>query len=182
MNTIGESMSASLILQLPTCRRGRSAMKKLLALSACSIVLSIWGCTNFNFSQSGPGGVLDSSAGKMVNQKVVTFQVTGKGLEPENALTKGEAVLMAERAAVADGYRRLVEEVRGVYVDAYMKAGRGVINQDEILVHTQSWLRGAEVMEITQAEYGITLAHMRLRINFSKKGMIWWPMGIADQG
>ncbi len=157
-------------------------MKKLLALFACLIVLSLWGCTNTTSSTGGPGGVLDSSANNAANQKVVTFQVTGKGLEPENALTKGEAILMAERAAVADGYRQLVEKVRGVYVDAYMKAGRGSVNQDTIQVHTQSWLRGTEVMDITQGEYGITLARLRLRINFSKKGMIWWPVGIADEG
>jgi len=161
-------------------------MKKLLALSVCLIAL-LWGCNRggpggITSSGGGAGGVLDSSAGNTVNQKVVTFQVTGKGLEPENALTKGEAILMAERAAVADGYRQLVETVRGVYVDAYMKAGRGTINQDTIQVHTQSWLRGTEVMDITQGEYGITLARLRLRINFSKQGMIWWPVGIADKG
>ena len=151
-------------------------MRKLLALSACFIALSFWGC-----SRGGPGGGLDSSAQGSVNQKIVTFQVMGKGLEPENALTKGEAILMAERAAVADGYRQLVEKVRGVYVDAYMKAGRGTVNQDIIQVHTQSWLRGTEVMDITQGAYGITVARLRLRINFSKKGMIWWPVGIADK-
>jgi len=41
---------------------------------------------------------------------------------------------MAERAAVADGYRQLVEKVRGVYVDAFMKAGRGTVNHDVIQV------------------------------------------------
>ncbi len=152
-------------------------MKKRLALSVFLIALSLWGC-----SKGGPGNVLDSSVNSTHNHRVVTFRVTGKGLEPENALTKGEAILMAERAAVADGYRQLVEKVRGVYVDAYMKAGRGSVNQDTIQVQTQSWLRGTEVMEITQADYGITLARLRLRINFSKKGMVWWPVGIADKG
>jgi hypothetical protein len=152
-------------------------MKKRLALSVCLIALSLWGC-----SKGGPGNVLDSSVNSTHNHRVVTFRVTGKGLEPENALTKGEAILMAERAAVADGYRQLVEKVRGVYVDAYMKAGRGSVNQDTIQIQTQSWLRGTEVMEITQADYGITLARLRLRINFSKKGMVWWPVGIADKG
>jgi hypothetical protein len=152
-------------------------MKKRLALSVCLITLSLWGC-----SKGEPGNVLDSSVNSTHNHRVVTFRVTGKGLEPENALTKGEAILMAERAAVADGYRQLVEKVRGVYVDAYMKAGRGSVNQDTIQVQTQSWLRGTEVMEITQADYGITLARLRLRINFSKKGMVWWPVGIADKG
>jgi hypothetical protein len=113
------------------------------------------------------------------DQKVVTFMVIGKGLEPENALSKGEAVLMAERAAVADGYRQLVEKVRGVYVDAFMRAGRGTINYDTIQVHTQSWLRGTEVMEIYPGDHGIINARLRLRINFDKDGMVWWPFGIG---
>ena len=159
-------------------------MKKIVLMFAGLLVLSFYGCTtsnsNSSSSLSNPGGVLGSPGGSADNHKVVSFYVTGKGLEPENALTRGEAVLMAERAAVADGYRQLVEKVRGVYVDAFMKAGRGTVNHDEIQIHTQSWLRGTEVMEITQGEYGITNARMRLRINFSKDGMVWWPVGIGE--
>ena len=155
-------------------------MKILLAFSACLSVLTIVGCSSINLAVGGSGGILDYSSNNVGNHKVVTFQVTGKGLEPENAVTKGEAILMAERAAVADGYRQLVEKVRGVYVDAYTKAGRGEVTQDTIQVQTQSWLRGTEVMEITRADYGITEARLRLRVNFSKRGMVWWPVGIAD--
>jgi hypothetical protein len=155
-------------------------MKKLLVLSTGLLVLLFFGCNTGGQSvASAPGGVLNS-AGSADNQKIVTFYVIGKGLEPESALTKGEAVLMAERAAVADGYRQLVEKVRGVYVDAFMKAGRGTINHDAIQVHTQSWLRGTEIVEVTQGEYGITNARLRLRINFSKEGMVWWPVGLGD--
>ena len=156
-------------------------MKKLLVLSASLLVMSLFGCNQLGQSvSSSPGGVLNAAGGSADTHKIVTFYVTGKGLEPENALSKGEAVLMAERAAVADGYRQMVEKVRGVYVDAFMKAGRGTVNHDAIQVHTQSWLRGTELMEISQGEYGITQARMRLRINFTKKGMVWWPVGVGD--
>ncbi len=131
-------------------------------------------------NMGGPGKVLDPPGNEFDNNKVVAFFVVGKGLEPENALSKGEAVLMAERAAVADAYRQLVEKIHGVYVDAYMRAGRGTIEYDTIQVHTQSWLRGTEIMEITQGEHGITNARMRLRINFVKEGMAWWPVGIGQ--
>lgn len=137
-------------------------------------------CGSFpSSSVGGPGSVLNPPDGEANDQKVVTFYVIGKGLEPENALSKGEAVLMAERAAVADGYRQLVEKLRGVYVDAFMRAGRGSVDQEIIQLQTQSWLRGTEIMEIAQGEYGITTARMSLRINFTRDGMVWWPVGIG---
>lgn len=155
-------------------------MKKIMGMFAGLWLLFVFGCAGFQSTASAPGGVLGSPGGKADNQKVITFYVVGKGLEPENALTKGEAVLMAERAAVADGYRQLAEKVSGVYVEAFMKAGRGAVNHEEIQIQTQSWLRGTEIMEFSQAEYGITSARMRLRINFSKEGMVWWPMGLGE--
>jgi outer membrane protein FlgP len=104
--------------------------------------------------------VLGLAAGKADMKRVVTFNVIGKGLELENAMTKGEAKLMAERAEIADGYRQLVEKIRGVYVDAFMKAGYGKVDMDVIKIKTQSRLRGVEIVEIKQGNHGIIEAHM----------------------
>lgn len=159
-------------------------MKKVIVLLfiflAAMFVLT--GCQSSSSKNIGsaPGKVLGPPDGAANRHRVVTFFVIGKGIEPENALTKGEAVLMAERAAVADGYRQLAEKLRGVYVDAFMRAGRGTVDHDLIRTHTQSWLRGTEIVEITDGRYGITKVRMRLRVNFSQKGMIWWPAGIGD--
>ncbi len=140
----------------------------LFVLTACGAKLS-----------SNPGKVLSPASSEKGTEKVVTFNVIGKGLEPENAMTKGEARLMAERAAIADGYRQFVEKIRGVYVEAYMKAGYGSVDMDVVKTSTQSWLRGVEVVEIKQGNHGIVEANMQLRINFSKKGMVWWPSGLG---
>jgi hypothetical protein len=151
---------------------------------ACFIVLILASCVaNFQSPSNDktvPGSVLGLSQEEGGSKKTVTFDVVGKGLEPETAVTKGEAVLMAERAAIADGYRQLVEKIHGVYVDAFMRAGYGTVNQEMIKTHTQSWLRGVEIVEIRHAEYGITEVQMQLRINFSKQGMTWWPSGIGS--
>ncbi len=162
-------------------KMGKIKMKRLSIVLLGLLVAALFfaGCSSNTVKTGGPGKVLGPPGGEVDDHKIVTFFVIGKGLEPENALSKGEAVLMAERAAVADGYRQLVEKVRGVYVDAFMRAGRGIINYDTIQVHTQSWLRGTEIMEISDGDYGITNVRMRLRINFAKDGMVWWPVGIG---
>ena len=67
----------------------------LILLSGCSY-------TGQN-STSSPGPVLGLDQVGSNSQKVVTFEVIGKGVGPENAVTKGESIIMAERAAVADG-------------------------------------------------------------------------------
>jgi hypothetical protein len=41
------------------------------------------------------------------NNRVVVFKVTGKGMAPENAVRRGEEIILGERAAVLDGYRLL---------------------------------------------------------------------------
>ena len=157
-------------------------MKKLgiKVLPLILMVLVVAGCSvRKPTMQASPGSVLGGDQDQAAVQKVVTFDVVGKGLEPEHALTKGEAKLMAERAAIADGYRKMVEKIRGVYVEAFMKAGYGKVNEDLVSTRTQSWLRGVEVTEVREARYGITEALMRLNVYFAKEDMVWWPTGIG---
>lgn len=43
---------------------------------------------------------------------------TGTGIAPPTAINAAQAEMLARRAAVADAYRQLAEEVAGVQVDA----------------------------------------------------------------
>lgn len=159
--------------------------RKGMMVLMSAVVFLISGCSGTFLSGSShadsPGSVLGLSQKEGGTNQVVTFEVTGKGLEPEASLRKGEAVIMAERAAIMDGYRQFAEKIHGVYVDAYMKAGYGAIDHDTIKTNTQSWLRGVEIVEIRQGNHGITEAVMMLRINFTKQGMIWWPSGLGSK-
>ena len=152
--------------------------KTILFLFLAMAVVAVFGCSNTYTASPGP--VLAEAPESTTNNRVVTFTVKGKGVEPEGALTKGQARLMAERAAVADGYRQFVEKLKGVYVDAFSKGGFGTIDQDAIKTSTQAILRGVEVKGITHGEYGIAQAVMELRINFTRQGMIWWPQGLGN--
>ena len=159
---------------------------KRLSIATLLLLSLLWGVVGCGGVDSGegiraaaPGNVLGLDAPMDGAQKVVTFDVVGKGLEPENALSKGEAILMAERAAVADGYRQLVEKISGVYVDAYSKAGFGAVSRELITTRAQSWLRGVDIVEIRRGKHGIVEAHMQLGIYFSQKNMVWWPTGLG---
>ncbi|OQY49526.1 MAG: hypothetical protein B6230_07970 [Desulfobacteraceae bacterium 4572_89] len=50
---------------------------------------------------------------------------------------------------------------------------------DIIRTQAQSWLRGAEIIDVKRRDFGITEAHMSLRVNFACRKMIWWPVGIG---
>ncbi|MCP4720626.1 MAG: hypothetical protein GY860_14325 [Desulfobacteraceae bacterium] len=153
-------------------------MKKRVILFVVGLtILGLSGCNSIYYSSPGP--VTGPAPGDSNENRVVTFIVKGKGVEPEAALTKGQARLMAERAAVSDGYRQFVEKVRGVYVEAFSKGGYGKIDQDFIATSTRSLLRGVEIKEITHGDYGIATAVMELRINFTRSKMIWWPEGLG---
>ncbi|MBF0111811.1 MAG: LPP20 family lipoprotein [Desulfamplus sp.] len=129
---------------------------------------------------SSTGGTVEFSENDTTSkQKIVTFEVVGKGLTPETAISTGQARLLAERAAINDGYRQLVEKIRGVYIDAYSQTTNGIIDYDVIRTKTQSWLRGVEILEVKEAGYGIFNAKLQLRIYFTETDMIWWPAGIG---
>ncbi|MBF0467358.1 MAG: LPP20 family lipoprotein [Desulfamplus sp.] len=130
---------------------------------------------------SSTGGTVEFSENDSTSQqRIVTFDVVGKGLIPETAINTGQGRLMAERAAINDGYRQLVEKIRGVYVDAYSQTSNGIIDYDVIRTKTQSWLRGVQVVEVKEEGYGIFNAKLQLRIYFTESDMIWWPSGIGN--
>lgn len=104
---------------------------------------------------------------KIAKHKIITFHVVGVGIAPENARSKGEALIMGQNAARSDGYVKLVERIHGVYVDSYRRLGRGAINQEVVHMETQAWLKGAEVLEYKEKKYGLYEAHIRLRIKVS---------------
>lgn len=134
-----------------------------------------------NTNASATGGALASAPdGNLSEQRIVTFSVTGKGLAPETAISPGQGRLMAERAAISDGYRQLVEKIRGVYIDAFSQTTNGIVDYDIIRTKTQSWIRGVEIIAIKESGYGIMTADMQLRIYFTQNDMIWWPTGLGN--
>lgn len=77
------------------------------------------------------------------SQKIL-ISVRGQGIEPENG-TPQQKKLMAERAAVIDGYRKISERVAGMIINTYSAAGYNNITVDQVTSETNAYLRGAQV-------------------------------------
>lgn len=72
--------------------------------------------------------------------------VTGTGAAPAKAgMSAGQKRLMAQRAAVVDGYRQLAESINGVQVDAETLVQNYVVESDIIKTRVSALVRGAKV-------------------------------------
>lgn len=167
---------------------------KPVTVLACFIIFLVIGCTTSgngdNRFTTTDGAEIPSAVSPVASdaaeaklgstaktRAVVTLHVVGRGIAPENAINKGQAIILGQGAARANGYVKLAEKVHGVYVDSYRQLGRGVIDIEIVHQETQAWLRGAEVLEYRQADNGIFEAYMRVRIIVNQDHALY-PMGI----
>ena len=95
--------------------------------------------------------------------KKITVSVKGRGIEPENG-TPQQKKLIAERAAVLDGYRKLSERIAGTILNAYSTAGYNNITFDQVTSETNAYLRGAQVTFVSFSD-GVGTATIRIYIS-----------------
>ena len=71
--------------------------------------------------------------------------VVGTGVAP-NGMRGAQARIMAKRAAMADGYRQLLEAVKGVQVDASTTVEMAMVQSDSIKLKVSGLVQGARVV------------------------------------
>ena len=76
------------------------------------------------------------------NDNVITAE--GHGFPPSNAPNIYEARNLSKRAAIADGYRALAEQIRGVYITAETTINDGIISGDIIATNVNAVMRNAD--------------------------------------
>ncbi len=94
--------------------------------------------TSAQVVQNAANGQLDWTNGQIT--------VTGTGAAPARAgMSAGQKRLMAQRAAVVDGYRQLAEAINGVQVDSETLVNNYVVESDIIKTRVSALVRGAKV-------------------------------------
>jgi hypothetical protein len=88
-----------------------------------------------NLQQKSGAGNLDWTAG--------TITVTGSGAPPDKGSVPQKR-LMAQRAAVVDGYRQLAEIIQGVHVDSETTVKDFVVESDVIKTQVSALVKGAK--------------------------------------
>lgn len=90
----------------------------------------------------------------------IMIHVVGKGVEPSEG-TPIQKKLMAERAAVIDGYRQLAERIAGIIIETESRVGNNSLSMDKVMIQANAYLRGAQVSTINY-QAGFATADVKL--------------------
>ena len=90
----------------------------------------------------------------------IVVRVLGKGVEPSRG-TPIEKKILAERAAVMDGYRQLAERLAGMIIESRSGSKNNALTIDQVMVEASAYLRGAQVSAISY-QAGFATADIRL--------------------
>ena len=88
------------------------------------------------------------------------IRAEGTGIAPPNTVSAAQARALARRAAIADAYRQLAEQIRGVDVDASTTVENMMVTNDTVRTHVSAVVRGARIVEekaLRDGAYTVTL-------------------------
>lgn len=105
----------------------------------------------------------ESTDGIDVNGKIDwnngVIQVVGMGFAPSNAINGSQAAVLARRGAMLDGYRNLLETIKGIRIDAESSMINLQVN-DSIRSKVFGLVRGAHIVSeqaVTDGGYKVTM-------------------------
>ncbi len=119
-------------------------MKRSLSIS---LVLG-WLAFQGGMSWAGKGDVIELVGNGEVHWSQGIILAKGSGAPPKEAKNIAQARLMAERAALVDARRNLLETLKGVWVDSNTLVENFMVKSDEIRLKAEGFIQGA--MEIRQ--------------------------------
>ncbi len=113
--------------------------RSLTVLIFWGLSLNLWG----EALGAGPGEVIQPMGNGEVNWSLGILVARGSGAPPKEARNIAQARLMAERAALTDARRNLLEVLKGVRVDSVTRVENYLLKDDQIRLRAEGFIQGA---------------------------------------
>ncbi len=108
---------------------------------------------------------------------VIELNAVGMGVAPESTISPSQALALAKRAAIVDGYRQLGEKMYGIRVNAQDTVKDMVLQNSVIKTRVNALIRNAEITETIYKD-GLCQVSMELKLD----GRIWYRILSGSRG
>ena len=113
-------------------------------LASLSLVLVISGCSA---KKDEPPKNPKDAMYDFSNEK--SFVVYGEGIAPQNTVSPAQAIVLAKRAAITDGYRQLGEKLYGVKINSSETVKDAMLRDSRITAQVNALIKDATVTDAT---------------------------------
>ena len=103
----------------------------------------VLGMLSIGLAWAGQGDLIELVGSGEINWSQGVILAKGSGAPPKEARNIAQARLMAERAAIVDAKRNLMEVLKGVWVDSNTLVEKFIIQNDEIRLKAEGIIQGA---------------------------------------
>lgn len=130
-------------------------------LASLGLVLVISGCSA---KKEEPAKNPKDAMYDFSNEK--SFVVYGEGIAPKNTVSPAQAITLAKRAAITDGYRQLGEKLYGVKINSSETVQDAALKDSRIVAQVNALVKDAA---ITDAAFKDGLYSVRMEITMSAR-------------
>ncbi len=95
---------------------------------------------------------------------IITIRAIGMGVAPEDTISPAQALVLAKRAAIADGYRQLGEKMYGIRINATDTIRDAVVQNTTVRTQVHAVIRNAQVVE-TVFQDGLCQVEMEIKLD-----------------
>jgi len=99
-----------------------------------------------------------------VNWDDDTVLADGYGVPPQNTVNPAQANILARRAAIVDGQRNLLEQIKGVSLDANTTVQNAMVTSDVITTNVNGLLKGFKVVKGAMTAEGVYHVVLQVRL------------------
>lgn len=97
----------------------------------------------------------------------ITFSAVGEGIAPMNTVSSAQALALAKRAALADGYRQLASKLYGVRVNGKDTVKDAMLRSSTITAQVNGLIKGANIVS-ESFDQGLYRVNVELKVDEAK--------------